>query len=364
MNNTTDKKCSAAEILASLPFPYMAIQPEMEKMVLKLPKIAKSDSTVLILGESGTGKELLTKAVHYLSNRKKGPFIAVNCAAIPEDLLESELFGYQKGAFTGAQANKKGRFELADHGTLFLDEIGDMSMKLQAKLLRVLQDREIEPLGSTKPCKVDVRIIAATNRKLEQLIEDGSFRQDLYYRLNVLSLNLPPLRERKEEIPHLLVAFLDKYNRLKDGIIENISAKAMTYLQNYNWPGNIRELENLVESVVVLCENPVVDIDDLPIKIKQTELPTADEKHALYEINRELATQFKEQMHSMNECTQSQTSIPSESFPLDDYLGSIEKEILINTLKKHQSNQTKAAKHLQIKRTTLIQRLKKYKLID
>ncbi len=227
-----------------------------------IKKVAETDSTVLITGESGTGKSLIAKAIHFMSHRKESPFVTINCAAIPETLLEAELFGYEKGAFTGAHSSKKGKFELAQGGTIFLDEIGDMPLSLQAKILRVLQDREIEPLGSEKVVRVDVRIIAATNRDLYELVTQGKFREDLYYRLSVIPIHIPPLRERKDDIPLLVEHFLDIYNR-KYGKNLRISPDAMEVLIEYDWPGNIRELENTIERLVVMNDR-VVKATDLP----------------------------------------------------------------------------------------------------
>ena len=219
-------------------------------------KISKTDSTVLILGESGTGKSLIAKIIHYESHRKDKPFITVNCASIPENLLEAELFGYEKGAFTGAYKSKKGKFELAQGGTIFLDEIGDMPLSIQPKILRVIQEKEFEPLGSEKTIKVDVRIIAATNKDLKKLVEEGKFREDLYYRLNVIPVYIPPLRERREDIPILIEYYLNEFNK-KYGKNVRISKEAMKILLDYDYPGNVRELANIVERLVILNDKVV-----------------------------------------------------------------------------------------------------------
>ncbi|MDP4090656.1 MAG: sigma 54-interacting transcriptional regulator, partial [Bacillota bacterium] len=253
-------------------------------------KASKSISTVLIRGESGTGKELIAKAIHKNSKRKDKPFIRVNCAAIPENLLESELFGYEKGAFTGAVKSKPGKFSLADGGTIFLDEIGDMQKSMQIKLLRVLQEREFESVGGLTTQKVDVRVIAATNRHLEEMIEKGEFREDLYYRLNVITIQLPPLRIRKEDISLLVEHFISKINGKLEKDIQGISKEALAYLQDYNWPGNIRELENIIERAINMCEGTIITEVDLPtyltnitprregnIKHVNGDMPTMDE---------------------------------------------------------------------------------------
>jgi len=218
--------------------------------------VAPTDSTVLILGETGTGKELIARALHNLSGRHERTFVKMNCAAIPTGLLESELFGHERGAFTGAIAQKVGRFELAHGGTLFLDEVGDVPLELQSKLLRVLQEQEFERLGSNRTIRVDVRLVAATNQDLAQMVTDKLFRSDLYYRLNVFPITAPPLRERPEDIPLLVRYFAQKYARLMNKQIETIPAGAMTALAKYHWPGNIRELENLIERSVILSQGP------------------------------------------------------------------------------------------------------------
>ncbi|KYH28852.1 sigma 54-interacting transcriptional regulator [Clostridium colicanis] len=231
-------------------------------------KASKSSSTVLIRGESGTGKELIANAIHNSSDRKNKPFIRVNCAAIPENLLESELFGYEKGAFTGATKSKPGKFALAHEGSIFLDEIGDLSPSMQVKLLRVIQEKEFESIGGLKTQKVDVRIIAATNKNLEEMMKSGEFREDLYYRLNVISIHLPPLRERKEDINLLLEHFIEKISNKLNKKISGISPDVMPYLQNYDWPGNIRELENVVERAINMCDGDFITLKDFPFYIK------------------------------------------------------------------------------------------------
>jgi len=234
-----------------------------------IEKIASSRASVLITGESGTGKELIAKAIHYSGSHKDGPFISINCGALTETLLESELFGHERGAFTGAIAMKKGRFELADKGTLFLDEIGDMPASLQVKLLRVLQEMEFERVGGTRTIKVDVRIISASNKTMKEEVEEGRFREDLFYRLNVIHIHIPPLRERVEDIKLLVNYFIDKYSKEegKEGL--KISADAWKALYGYHWPGNVRELENVIERAVVLNSDGIIDLDDLPLEISK-----------------------------------------------------------------------------------------------
>ncbi len=237
---------------------------KMQEVFEAVHRVAPSKTTVLLRGESGTGKELIAKAIHYMSPRSKGPFIKFNCASIPEGLLESELFGHEKGAFTGAISSRKGRFEMADGGTIFLDEIGDLPIALQPKILRVLQEREFERVGSEKTIKVDVRVIAATSRNLEKLVSQGKFREDLYYRLNVIPILLPPLKEREEDIPILIEYFLKKFNKENNRAVI-LDKDALQVLLNYDWPGNVRELENTIERLVVMSRSDKIRISDLPV---------------------------------------------------------------------------------------------------
>jgi formate hydrogenlyase transcriptional activator len=237
--------------------------PALETVLGQVKRVAPTDSTVLIEGETGTGKELIARAIHDLSSRSERPFIKLNCAAIPLDLLESELFGHEKGAFTGAIAQKMGRFELADKGTIFLDEVGDLPLRLQPKLLRVLQEQEFERLGSSRTHLVDIRLVAATNRNLAEMVNRGEFRRDLYYRLNVFPLTLPPLRARTEDIPSLVTHFVEIFGRRLNRQIEHIPQETMSALSSYQWPGNIRELQNLIERAVILSKDGVLP-DPLP----------------------------------------------------------------------------------------------------
>ncbi|ADI83132.1 sigma-54-dependent Fis family transcriptional regulator [Geobacter sulfurreducens] len=308
--------------------------PRMLSLFELIEKVAESDSTVLIQGESGTGKELVARAVHDLSNRKNRNFVPVNCAAIPDELLESELFGHVKGSFTGAIATRIGRFEMADKGTLFLDEIGDMKPNLQVKLLRVLQNRELEPVGATRSKKVDVRIIAATNQNLEKLVASKQFREDLFYRISVIPIFIPPLRDRREDIPLLVNTFLDRFNRNKKSKVKGIDADAMEILCGYDWPGNVRELENLVERLVILKGFGTLGVKDLPEKYTGVSLSAPSETLAL----------------------------PDAGICLNTVVEEFENNLILQALKKTGGNKKEAALLLNLKRTTLIEKLKKRKL--
>jgi len=250
--------------------------PRMKEILSVVSRISHSKTTVLITGESGTGKELIARAVHNASDRNDRQFIPINCSAIPETLLESELFGYEKGAFTGAVKTKKGKLEIADRGTAFFDEVGDVPLTIQVKLLRFLQFGEIVPLGRETSLHVDVRIICATNKDLRKKIEEGIFREDLFYRLNVVEIHIPPLRERKEDITPLVNHFIKKYSKVSGKSIEGISNEAMRYLFSYNWPGNVRELESLIERAIVMSRDTIIDVDDLPISLKGIEEKEGD----------------------------------------------------------------------------------------
>ncbi|ACH40932.1 flagellar biogenesis master sigma-54-dependent transcriptional response regulator [Citrifermentans bemidjiense Bem] len=313
---------------------------ESEKMLSlfeMIEKVATSDSTVLIQGESGTGKELVARAIHDLSNRSDKNFVALNCAAIPDELLESELFGHVKGSFTGAVASRIGRFEMADKGTLFLDEIGDMKANLQVKLLRVLQSRELEPVGSTRSKKVDVRIIAATNQNLDHMVASKEFREDLYYRLSVIPIMLPPLRERGSDVPLLLNSFLEKFNRSKQRKVQGFDKQVMEILSNYDWPGNVRELENLVERLVIIKTTGVISIHDLPEKYRGSRTTTV--------------------LHG------EPMTLPDDGFCLNSAVEEFENRLILQALEKSGGNKKEAAELLNLKRTTLIEKLKKKKLV-
>jgi len=312
---------------------------ESEKMLSLfelIEKVAASDSTVLIQGESGTGKELVAKAIHDLGSRNNKSFVPVNCAAIPDDLLESELFGHVKGSFTGAIATRLGRFEMADRGTLFLDEIGDMKPNLQVKLLRVLQNKELEPVGATRSKKVDVRIVAATNQNLERLVATKAFREDLYYRLSVIPIMLPPLRERKGDIPLLLDNFMVKFNANRQGKVKGFEKDAMNILCHYEWPGNVRELENLVERLCIIKGSGTIAVSDLPEK---------------YVGRRPQAGSSEQQ------------ALPDAGICLNSMVEEFENRLIMQALERTGGNKKEAATLLNLKRTTLIEKLKKKKLL-
>jgi DNA-binding NtrC family response regulator len=275
---------------------------EIERVKKMILKVAVSSSTVLIRGESGSGKERVARAIHKASPRRNEIFQAVNCAAINENLLESELFGHEKGSFTGAHVQKKGQFEIADRGSLFLDEIGDLSVPMQAKILRVLQEREVMRVGAARPIKVDVRVIAATNRDLEAMVKDGRFREDLYYRLNIIPINLPPLRNRRDDIPILIEFFISKHSRNSPRKIKGLTASARNLLMNYSWPGNVRQLESAIERAILLCEGDEISVEDLPLEIRQESSPSSNfnfklppEGISFEELEQSLITQAMEQ---------------------------------------------------------------------
>ncbi len=306
----------------------------MQDVFRLIEKVADSDSTVLIQGDSGTGKELVARAIHYNSNRKERYLIPVNCGAIPETLLESELFGHVKGAFTGATTNRIGRFEAANGGTLFLDEIGDMSPSLQVKVLRVIQEQEFEPVGSNKTRKVDVRIIAATNQNLELRVAERMFREDLYYRLSVIPIQIPPLRERTDDIVLLANFFLELFCRQKQRKIKPLSAEVIDAFQAYDWPGNVRELENLIERLVILNETGEILLDDLPEKFQRGAV--------------------KVMGHTVE--------IPDDGLDFNTMVNDFENRLIIAAMTKARGNKNLAAKLLGLKRTTLVEKIKKKEL--
>ncbi|MGA9177318.1 MAG: sigma 54-interacting transcriptional regulator [Desulfobacterales bacterium] len=304
---------------------------EMQRLFEMLELVSGNDTTVLLEGESGTGKELFARAIHSISHRKKGPIVTVNCGALPDTLLESELFGYKAGAFTDAKRDKPGRFAQAEKGTLFLDEIGDISPMLQMRLLRVLQEKVYEPLGSTKSEKADVRIVTATNKKLEELVQQGLFREDLYYRINIVTLFLPPLRERKEDIPLLLEHFLRRLNSMRGKEIQGISPKAMNILMSYDFPGNIRELENIVEYATVVCKNRLIRRVHLPETLQQ-------------KIG-------QRKILASEKITESEPSLEA-----------VEKDIIYRTLRKNNWSRKLTAAQMGIHPTTLWRKMKRLNL--
>ncbi|HXH12862.1 MAG TPA: sigma-54 dependent transcriptional regulator [Alphaproteobacteria bacterium] len=314
--------------------PFVDIVGRDEKMleIFELIKrVADSDATVLITGESGTGKELIARAIHQHSHRAQKPFVAVNCTAIPENLIESELFGHERGAFTGAVQRRIGKFELAHHGTLFLDEIGSMRLDMQTKLLRALQEREIERVGGERTLKVDVRVVAATNADLRELVKARTFRDDLYYRLNVIPIYVPPLRERPTDIPLLVHYFLEKYNRQFNRHVRGFSPAAMEVLQAYHWPGNVRELENIVERLVVISNHEIIQQRELPLDLQSTQAHLVD-------------------------------ALDEEECDLRKAVQQFEREYIRRVLEKTRWNQTAAARILGIHRNTLLGKIEQLDL--
>jgi DNA-binding NtrC family response regulator len=300
---------------------------QMQKVLELVEKVADTNATVLVTGESGVGKELVARAIHYNSSRRTRPLVVVNCGAIPEELLESELFGHEKGAFTGAIKTRYGRFELADGGTVFLDEIGDMSLNLQVKLLRVLQEKTFERIGASKTISVDIRVIAATHRNLEDLVRENKFREDLYYRLNVVPIHIPPLRERRQDIPLLLNHFLERSNKINSASIEGLTERSLEILTAYDYPGNVRELQNIVERMVVLQKTGYVDVEDLPEKLHATKTTATVES----DIDK----------------------------GYDTLVSEYEKTLILKALDKTKGVKSQAARMLNMNRTTLIEKMKR-----
>jgi transcriptional regulator with PAS, ATPase and Fis domain len=312
-------------------FTIKGTHPVMEKILNISQRVAATDSTVLIMGESGTGKELIARYIHAHSRRVNQPFIAVNCGAIPPDLLESEMFGHEKGAFTGAVGQRMGMFQLANGGTIFLDEIGEMTATLQVKLLRVLQEKEIRPVGSDRTSKVDVRVIAASNRDLASEVEKGRFREDLFYRLQVIPILLPPLRERRSDIPVLVQHFLDKYNAKHEARRCQVADDAMVHLWEYDWPGNVRELENLVERMVVLSDDGFIRVDSLPPNIRSF----------------------------ISEKKIPRPTLTEEGIDLNRAVEEFEYRLIDEALRRTKGNKQAAARLLGLKRTTLVAKLRR-----
>jgi len=306
----------------------IGVSDEMERVKKMILKVAASNATVLIRGESGVGKERIARSIHKSSPRVNETFQAVNCAAINENLLESELFGHEKGSFTGAISEKKGLFEIANRGTLFLDEIGDLNISMQAKILRALQEKEIMRVGGTKPIKVDVRVLAATNRDLEAMVKEGRFREDLYYRLNVIPIDVPPLRLRRADISILIDFFIKKHNRSANREIKGVTSAAHKLMMNYAWPGNVRQLESAIERAILLCEGNEIDVEDLPVEIRQG-------------LERSAYSEFK---------------LPPEGISFEE----LEKSLIIQAMEQSGWNITRAAKLLGLSFRTLQYRLGKF----
>ncbi len=328
---------------------------EMLEIYKTIGKVADSNATVLLRGESGTGKELVARAVYYNSSRADKPFLAVNCAAIPESLLESELFGHEKGAFTGAAHRRIGKFEQCDGGTIFLDEIGDMTLSTQAKILRVLQEHTFEPVGSDKTLKVDVRVIASTNRDLWKAIENGQFREDLYYRLKVVTIYMPPLRHRWEDIPLLVDYFIQKFNREYNKNIKKVSREVLEHLTSYRWPGNIRELENTIQASTVMSQKDVLTMDSFP-------LSSTDEQSSIGGMHDSDCDQ-EELLHKMIDPI-FKDSLEGDAELYKNVIGRFEKTLIDMVLKKVSRSQTKAAKILGISRNTLRAKMKEFGLMN
>ena len=312
-------------------FPIIGENGGLKQIVAQVKRVAETNATVLVHGESGTGKELIARAVHTYSKRSEGPFIAINCGAIPLSLMESELFGHEKGAFTDAKEAKPGTFERANGGTLFLDEVGELPMDAQVKLLRVLEDRKITRVGGKRVVPVDVRIVAASNRKLEDEVAKGNFRLDLLYRLNVFTITIPPLRERTEDIPLLVDYFIGKHNKILNLNVQHITRDAMELIRNYDWPGNVRDLENAIQSAMILTTDGVIHSEQLPLRVKGYEQ---------LDLN----------------------PVEKEGESIRDINAQVEKEIILEALKKYNFNRTLTAEALQISRKTLFNKMKRYGL--
>jgi DNA-binding NtrC family response regulator len=318
----------ALDKLNAIDTEIISASPKMENVKKMILKVARSSSTVLIRGESGTGKELISRAIHNQSPRAGEMFQAVNCAAINENLLESELFGHEKGSFTGAHAEKKGLFEVADRGTLFLDEIAELDVGMQAKLLRALQEHKVRRVGGTHEINVDVRVVAATNRDLRAMVSDGRFRDDLYYRINVLSIDVPPLRERREDIPVLIDFFLKKHTRNTSRLVRGLTTDTKKLMLDYSWPGNVRQLESAIERAILLCEGDLITVEDLPLEVRQEASPAA----------------------------QGAFKLPPEGISFED----VERDLIMQAMEQTDYNITKSAKLLGLTFRTLQYRLEKF----
>lgn len=341
----------------------------MQQVRFLISQVAKTEANVLVLGPSGTGKEVVARNIHLLSNRANGPFVPINCGAIPAELLESELFGHEKGAFTGAISTRKGRFELAQGGTLFLDEIGDMPLPMQVKLLRVLQERTYERVGGTQAIKADVRIVAATHRDLEQMINDGSFREDLYYRLNVFPIDTPALSQRIDDIPPLISELLKRQARYSQATVK-FTEHAMQSLQLHSWPGNVRELANLLERMVIMYPDQVVDVAELPQKYRHLEVESYVPQYPESLQERDLLNEMFQSADDDDIAEQDLFSpdldalqhLPEQGLDLKEYLAELEIRFISQALERHEFVVARAAEVLGLRRTTLVEKMRKYNL--
>ena len=361
----TAKNTTAQRHLKHLDRRLVGVSDAIADVRALVSKVAPTEATVLLQGESGTGKEVIARLVHDCSERADGPFIPVNCGAIPGELLESELFGHEKGAFTGAVSARKGRFELAEGGTLFLDEIGDMPYDMQVKLLRVLQERVFERVGGGKAIKCNVRVIAATHQHLEQHVEDGKFRMDLYYRLNVFPLDVPPLRDRTADIAGLAQRFIDSFAEQGRGLIR-LEADTMAHLRLYAWPGNVRELGNLIERLIILHTDQAVFASDLPAKYQSTELAIADRPDNVEPLVDQLPEDEPEDLSALFAPAPTSPVAPptpshiDEPIDLKQHMADTERALIISALEQTGWVNAHAAKLLTVQRTTLVEKMRKY----
>lgn len=342
----------------------------MQQVRFLIQQVAKTDANVLVLGDSGTGKEVVARNIHVLSNRHQGPFVPLNCGAIPAELLESELFGHEKGAFTGAISTRKGRFELAQGGTLFLDEIGDMPLPMQVKLLRVLQERVYERVGGSQPIRADVRIIAATHRALEQMIEEGRFREDLFYRLNVFPIETPALRDRADDLPLLVQELIIRTEQQGHAKVK-FTERALESLKLHPWPGNVRELANLVERMAIMFPNQVVDVAELPQKYRHLEVDTYVpvypdallERDAINELFQSSEDEDDSDEEQLFPAAGSIEVLPEQGMDLKEFLAELEISLITQALERHEYVVARAADILCLRRTTLVEKMRKYNLM-
>ena len=361
----TAKNTTAQRHLKHLDRRLVGVSDAIQDVRALITKVAPTEATVLLQGESGTGKEVIARLVHDCSERANGPFVPVNCGAIPGELLESELFGHEKGAFTGAVSARKGRFELAEGGTLFLDEIGDMPYEMQVKLLRVLQERTFERVGGGKAIKCNVRVIAATHQHLEQHVEDGKFRMDLYYRLNVFPLDVPPLRDRTSDIAGLAQRFIDSFAEQGRGIIR-LESDTMQHLRLYSWPGNVRELGNLIERLIILHTDQAVFASDLPAKYQSTDLVIADRPDNVEPLVDQLPEDEPEDLSALFAPAPTSPVAPptpshiDEPIDLKQHMADTERALIISALEQTGWVNAHAAKLLTLQRTTLVEKMRKY----